>query len=90
MIRGDNDNGMKFTSFYAPRELRKLIQQKNSDGTKDYAQSDLNLVNNAEEGSTKHSPIIGWKHMMEIQFMDHMDMTGKTVVSLAQCGSCTS
>ena len=62
LIRGDNDNGMKFTSFYAPRELRKLIQQKNSDGTKDYAQSDLNVVNNAEEGSTKHSPIIGWAY----------------------------
>ena len=62
LTRGDNDNGMKFTSFYAPRELRKALKQKNSDNTKDYASSDLNIVNNAEELSTKHSPIIGWAY----------------------------
>ena len=60
--RGDNDNGMKFTSFYAPRQLRSILKQKNSDGTFDYAQNDLTLVNNAEQPSGKHSPIIGWSY----------------------------
>ena len=62
LVRGDNDNGVKFTSFYAPRNLRRYLKQKNSDGTFDYAQNDLTLVNNAEQASTKHSPIIGWSY----------------------------
>ena len=62
LTRGDNDNGMKFTSFYAPRQLRRVLKQKNSDGTFDYAQNDLTLVNNAEQASIKHSPIIGWAY----------------------------
>ncbi len=62
LVRGDNDEGIKFTSMYAPRALRKVIKQKNSDNTLDYAQNDLSLVNNAEEVSGKHSPIIGWAY----------------------------
>lgn len=62
LVRGDNDNGVKFTSFYVPRNLRKYLKQKNSDGTFDYAQNDLVLVNNIEQVSTKHSPIIGWAY----------------------------
>ena len=62
LVRGDNDNGIKFTSFYVPRNLRRYLKQKNSDGTLDYAQNDLTLVNNTEQSSAKHSPIIGWAY----------------------------
>ena len=62
LTRGDNDDGIKFTSLYVPRELRKTLKQKNSDGTLDYAQDDLVILNNSEQVSTKHSPIIGWAY----------------------------
>ena len=62
LSRGDNDEGIKFTSFYAPRGLRKILKQKNSDGTVDYTSNDLNLLNNAEQPSLNHSPIIGWAY----------------------------
>jgi len=62
LSRGDNDEGIKFTSFYVPRGLRKILKQKNSDGTIDYASNDLNLLNNAEQASLNHSPIIGWAY----------------------------
>ena len=62
LSRGYNDEGIKFTSFYAPRGLRKILKQKNSDGTIDYTSNDLNLLNNAEQGSLNHSPIIGWAY----------------------------
>ena len=59
LSRGDNDEGIKFTSFYAPRGLRKILKSKNSDGTIDYASNDLNILNNAEQVSLNHSPILG-------------------------------
>ena len=62
LSRGDNDEGIKFTSFYAPRGLRKILKQRNSDGTVDYTSNDLNLLNNAEQASLNHSPIIGWAY----------------------------
>ena len=62
LTRGDNDEGIKFTSFYVPRGLRKILKQKNSDGTIDYTSNDLNLLNNAEQVSLNHSPIIGWSY----------------------------
>ncbi len=62
LSRGDNDEGIKFTSFYVPRGLRKILKQKNSDGTVDYTSNDLNLLNNAEQPSLNHSPIIGWAY----------------------------
>jgi len=62
LTRGNNDIGMKFTSLYAPRSLRKVLKQKNSDNTYNYAQNDLSLVNNAESSASNHSPIIGWAY----------------------------
>ena len=62
LSRGDNDEGIKFTSFYAPRGLRKVLKSKNSDGTIDYTSNDLNILNNAEQVSLNHSPIIGWAY----------------------------
>ena len=62
LSRGNNDEGIKFTSFYAPRELRKILKSKNSDGTIDYTSNDLNILNNAEQVSLNHSPIIGWAY----------------------------
>ena len=62
LSRGDNDEGIKFTSFYAPRGLRKILKSRNSDGTIDYTSNDLNILNNAEQASLNHSPIIGWAY----------------------------
>ena len=62
LSRGDNDEGIKFTSFYVPRGLRKILKQRNSDGTIDYTSNDLNLLNNVEQASLNHSPIIGWAY----------------------------
>ena len=62
LSRGDNDEGIKFTSYYAPRGLRKILKSKNSDGTIDYTSNDLNILNNAEQVSLNHSPIIGWAY----------------------------
>ena len=62
LSRGDNDEGIKFTTFYAPRGLRKILKSKNSDGTIDYASNDLNILNNAEQVSLNHSPILGWAY----------------------------
>ena len=42
--------------------LRKILKQRNSDGTIDYTSNDLNLLNNAEQVSLNHSPIIGWAY----------------------------
>lgn len=62
LTRGDNDIGMKFTTLYAPRALRKILKQKNNDGTFDYAQNDLTISNNSEQVISTHSPIIGWAY----------------------------
>jgi len=62
LTRGDNDIGMKFTTLYAPRALRKILKQKNNDGTFDYAQNDLTISNNSEQVMSAHSPIIGWAY----------------------------
>ena len=62
LTRGDNDEGIKFSTFYAPRGLRKILKSKNSDGTIDYTSNDLNILNNAEQVSLNHSPIIGWAY----------------------------
>ncbi len=62
LTRGNNDEGIKFSTFYAPRGLRKILKSKNSDGTIDYTSNDLNLLNNAEQVSLNHSPIIGWAY----------------------------
>ena len=51
---------MKFTSLYVPRSLRKVLKQKNSDNTYNYAPW-LSLVNNGGSASN-HSPIIGWTY----------------------------
>ena len=37
LTRGDNDDGIKFSAMYAPRGLRKVIKQKNSDNSQNYA-----------------------------------------------------
>ena len=57
---GDQNRGIKLTSLYAPRELRKCLKQKNSNGTINYTQNDLIFKNNIERLSNSHSPIIGW------------------------------
>ena len=59
---GDGGNGIKFTSLYAPRELRKVLKQKNNDGSINFTQNDLQFINNNERISKSHSPIIGWAY----------------------------
>ena len=49
-----------FVSLSAPRELRRKLYSKNSDGSKRYGTFDLVTINGLEQPSTYHSPIIGW------------------------------
>ena len=49
------------------QEVLKILKSKNSDGTNDYHSNDLNILNNAEQVSLNHSPIIGWA-LTVIQF----------------------
>lgn len=62
LVVGDSGNGIKFTSLYAPRELRKSLKQKNNDGSINYTQNDLQFIGNVEKDSKSHSPIIGWAY----------------------------
>jgi|694.fasta_scaffold02948_8 hypothetical protein len=62
LVVGDGGNGIKFTSLYAPRELRKSIKQKNNNGSINYTQNDLQFIGNVEKDSKSHSPIIGWAY----------------------------
>jgi len=59
---GDEGRGIKLTALYSPRELRKNLKQKNSDGSINYTQNDLIFKNNTEKISNSHSPIIGWAY----------------------------
>ena len=47
---------------YAPRGLRKIVYQNNSDGDALYGSRDLTLSGGVEENKTQHSPIIGWAY----------------------------
>ena len=47
---------------YAPRGLRKIVYQNNSDGDPLYGSRDLTLSSDVEENKTQHSPIIGWAY----------------------------
>jgi hypothetical protein len=62
LTKGDNERGIKITSLYAPRELRKNLKQKNSDGSINYTQNDLIFTQNIERLSGSHSPIVGWSY----------------------------
>ena len=62
LVDGDSGRGLKLSALYAPRELRKNLKQKNSDGSINYAQNDLIFKRNIENLSNSHSPIIGWAY----------------------------
>ena len=47
---------------YAPRGLRKVLYQNNSDGDALYGSRDLTLSSGEEQDRTQHSPIIGWAY----------------------------
>ena len=69
---------MKFTSLYVPRSLRKVLKQKNSDNTYNYAQNDLSLVNNASQVHLTTLLLLDGL-MMVIQSMVLMGMTERMV-----------
>jgi hypothetical protein len=54
---------LQLSHAYAPRGLRKIVYQNNSDGDPLYGARDLTLLNGeTEENKTQHSPIIGWAY----------------------------
>lgn len=63
LIPGYDDKTIKFTSHFAPRELRKILFQKTSEGIEDFSKPDLSIVDGIEENILpKHSPILGWAY----------------------------
>jgi len=52
---------LQYVNLFAPRELRKNLPSKNTDGSNNHQQNDL-IFNNNEVLSTKHSPILGWSY----------------------------
>ena len=56
-------NGLQCSYAYAPRSLRKVIYQNDSDAKALYGTKDLSLLNGStEEDKSQHSPIIGWAY----------------------------
>ena len=54
---------LQISHAYAPRGLRKIVYQNDSNGDPLYGSRDLTLLNGAtEEDKTQHSPIIGWAY----------------------------
>ena len=71
----DGKYGIQYTHLYAPRELRKTVLGKKYVGDRLTFEKDLTFdESNNEKESDRHSPIIGWALMMDIQYMDHMDL----------------
>ena len=56
------DYGIEYSCLYAPRKLREIVFQKQSNGEIRYGNSDLIKSNNKETESKFHSPIIGWAY----------------------------
>ena len=58
----NNQYGLQYTHLYSPRKLRQIaLASKYVNGVLTY-QPDLRIVNNVEETSDAHSPIIGWAY----------------------------
>lgn len=53
---------LEYSHLYAPRKLREAVYSVNQNGNVLYGSPDLIKVNNTEQLSTKHSPIIGWAY----------------------------
>jgi hypothetical protein len=61
--KGINKNyQLEYSHLYAPRKLREAVYSVNQNGNVLYGSPDLIKVNNTEQLSTKHSPIIGWAY----------------------------
>jgi len=53
---------LQVSHAYAPRGLRKIIYQNDSNGDPLFGSRDLTLSGGVEENKTQHSPIIGWAY----------------------------
>jgi len=53
---------LQYSHLYAPRKLREIVYAVDSNGKTLYGQKDLIKINNVEQNSTNHSPIIGWSY----------------------------
>ena len=63
LSKGLNKNyQLEYSHLYAPRKLREAVYSVNQNGNVLYGSPDLIKVNNTEQLSTKHSPIIGWAY----------------------------
>ena len=63
LSKGVNKNyQLEYSHLYAPRKLREAVYSVNQNGNVLYGSPDLIKVNNTEQLSTKHSPIIGWAY----------------------------
>jgi len=63
LSKGLNKNyQLEYSHLYAPRKLREAVYSVNQNGKVLYGSPDLIKVNNTEQLSTKHSPIIGWAY----------------------------
>lgn len=62
IIISGKDESLQYVNLFAPRNLRKNIPSKNTDGSNNYLQNDLIFDNNNEIISTNHSPILGWSY----------------------------
>ena len=58
----NDDYGLQFSYAYAPRELRKIVYAKASDGSTIYGAKDLEIRDNQEVTNTQHSGILGWSY----------------------------
>ena len=60
---GINRNlGLEYTHAYAPRNLRKSVLSTSVENGVVTKTPDLQVINNAEQKSLAHSPIIGWAY----------------------------
>lgn len=59
-IQSADDSSLGFGYLYAPRYLRSILYQINSDGTKNYSSIDLDADTSSKK--PQHSPILGWAY----------------------------
>jgi hypothetical protein len=60
IVPGLNET-LQYVNLFAPRNLRKNIPSKNTDGSNNYLYNDL-IFDNNEIISNNHSPILGWAY----------------------------
>jgi len=63
ITKSERDNfGIEYTHLYAPRKLRESTYVRNTANEVQYGTYDLKLLQNQEQSSGYHSPILGWAY----------------------------